>query len=381
MQDAVPVNLPSLSGNELTYLKECIESGWISSEGPFVSQFENGFSRYIGREHGISVANGSAALDIAVQALEIGPGDDVILPALTIISPALSIIRSGATPVLVDSDPVTWNMDVTQVEAAITPKTKAILVVHLYGLPIDMDPLLELSKKHNIPIIEDAAEMIGQTYRDKKCGNFGLVSTFSFYPNKHITTGEGGMVLCDDPEIADRCRKLRNLAFEPGMRRFVHYEMGWNYRMTNMQAALGMAQLEQIEKFLRQKREMGRYYQEHLAYLTDYNYQLPLHSTGYAENIYWIFGLVAPSEMEMNNLLDYLTKNRVGTRPFFWCMHEQPVFIRMGLFGNQHFPCAESLARRGFYIPGGLGITEKHMQMVTTRISDYFTFGNKEQGL
>ncbi|RZL04952.1 MAG: DegT/DnrJ/EryC1/StrS aminotransferase family protein, partial [Pedobacter sp.] len=241
MNKFIPVNTPLLSGNELKYLTECIETGWISSEGPFITKFENKFSAYIGMEHGIAVSNGSAALDIAIKALDLGVGDEVILPAFTIISPAQSIVTAGAIPVLVDSNPLTWNMDVNQIEAKITSKTKAILVVHIYGLPVDMDPVMDLCKKYRLKLIEDAAEMHGQTYKGKMCGSFGDISIFSFYPNKHITTGEGGMLLCNDKVLADRCKKLRNLAFEPDKRRFIHYELGWNYRMTNLQAALGLA--------------------------------------------------------------------------------------------------------------------------------------------
>jgi len=375
MQAAVPVNIPSLSGNELKYLQQCIESGWISSEGPFVTEFEATFSNYIGRGHGVAVSNGSGALDIAVKALGIGPGDEVIMPTFTIISPALSVVRAGATPVLVDSDPITWNMDVKDIENHISDKTKAILAVHLYGLPIDMDPLLSISKRYSIPIIEDAAEMIGQTYKGVKCGNFGLISTFSFYSNKHITTGEGGMLLCDDKKIADRCRKLRNLAFEPDGRRFVHYEMGWNYRLTNLQAAVGLAQLEQIEASIEKKRFIGKYYLEHLSVLTSRGFQLPLERTGYAENVYWIFGLIAPTESVMNELIDHLSTKQIGTRPFFWCMHEQPVFRKLGLFENREFPIAENLARKGFYIPSGLGMNKKDIEFVTTTISN-FIHGN-----
>ena len=248
MHKPIPVNTPLLSGNELKYLTECIETGWISSEGPFISEFEKKFSTYVQRKYGIAVSNGSAALDIAVKALHIGKDDEVIMPAFTIISPAQSVVKEGGIPVLVDSDPLTWNMDATQVEAKITAKTKAIIVVHIYGLPVDMDPILALCKKYKLKLIEDAAEMHGQTYKGKMCGSFGDISIFSFYPNKQITTGEGGMIVCDDEAIAERCKKLRNLAFEPNERRFVHHELGWNYRMTNLQAALGLAQLEKMEK-------------------------------------------------------------------------------------------------------------------------------------
>ncbi|HTE33381.1 MAG TPA: DegT/DnrJ/EryC1/StrS family aminotransferase [Chryseolinea sp.] len=358
----IPVNTPLLSGNEKKYLTECIETGWISSEGDFIRQFENKFAGYIGRQHGIAVSNGSAALDVAVQALGIGKGDEVIMPTFTIISPALSVVRTGATPVLVDSDPITWNMNVDQVESRITSNTKAIVVVHIYGLPVDMDPILALCKKHNLKLIEDAAEMHGQTYKGRMCGTFGDVTIFSFYPNKHITTGEGGMILTDNAELAEKCKKLKNLAFEPNGRRFIHYELGWNYRMTNMQAALGVAQLEKIGDHLHKKRETGRIYNDGLRGIK--GFQLPLESTPYAENIYWVYALVADSEERCNSTVKKLSEAQIGTRPFFWCMHEQPVFQSMGLFKNEKYPHAEKIARNGFYLPSGLGLSKEDIGTV-----------------
>jgi perosamine synthetase len=368
MHKPIPVNTPLLSGNELKYVTECIETGWISSEGPFITRFEEAFTGYIGRAHGIAVSNGTAALDIAVAALGIGPGDEVILPTFTIISPAMQVVRSGAIPVLVDSDPLTWNMDVAQIEAKITERTKAIIVVHIYGLPVDMDPVLALCAKYGLKLIEDAAEVHGQTYKGRKCGTFGDISTFSFYPNKHITTGEGGMCLTDDPDLAARCRKLRNLAFEPDKPRFVHYELGWNYRMTNLQAALGLAQLEKIEDHLAKKRQIGRLYQEQLTGLP--GFQLPLPATDYAENIYWVFGLVADTEARKEKMVAHLSKHHIGTRPFFWCLHEQPVFQNMGLFARESYPVAEKLARNGFYLPSGLGLSEENQHHVIYNFKD-----------
>jgi perosamine synthetase len=365
----IPVNTPLLSGNELKYLTECIETGWISSEGPFIKKFEEQFADYVGREHGIAVANGSAALDIAVQALHIGKGDEVIMPAFTIISPAQSVVRAGALPVLVDSDPCTWNMDVAQVEQKIGPKTKAILVVHIYGLPVDMDPILALCKKYNLFLVEDAAEVHGQTYKGKQCGSFGDISTFSFYPNKHITTGEGGMVVCNDAMLAERCRKLRNLGFEPEGRRFIHEELGWNYRMTNLQAALGVAQLEKIAEHLAIKKSIGRSYRQGLKDLNGFTSQQ--HDTGFAENIYWVFGLVGETESMATGMVKTLNEAKIGTRPFFWCMHEQPVFIKMGLFAGEKYPVAERLARNGFYIPSGLGLCEAELQHVIKCMKTY----------
>ena len=213
-------------------------------------------ARRVGRRFGIAVCNGSLALEAAVAALRLGPGDDVIMPAFTIISCPAAVIRAGATPVLVDSDPLTWCMDVSRIEAKITRKTRAIMVVHIYGLPVDMDAVVELADRHGLHIIEDAAEAHGLYYKDRPCGSFGDISTFSFYPNKHVTTGEGGVLLTDDTSLADRTRKLRNLFFIPD-RRFVHEELGWNLRMSNLQAALGVAQLERLDEAVRRKRRMG----------------------------------------------------------------------------------------------------------------------------
>ncbi|HMF70257.1 MAG TPA: DegT/DnrJ/EryC1/StrS family aminotransferase [Flavitalea sp.] len=362
---SVPVNTPLLSGNEKKYLIECVDTGWISSEGEFIKRFENKFATYIGRQHGISVSSGSAALDIAVQALNIAQGDEVIMPAFTIISPALSVVRAGATPVLVDCDPATWNMDVSQIESRITSHTKAIIVVHIYGLPVDMDPVLQLCKKYKLKLIEDAAEMHGQTYNGKMCGSFGDLSIFSFYPNKHITTGEGGMLLTNDEALKERCQKLRNLAFEPG-RRFIHKELGWNYRMTNMQAAIGLAQLENIENHLVKKRDNGRLYSERLKNIS--GFQLPLASAPYAECIYWVYGLVAETEEKCVTTTKALADLGIGTRPFFWCMHEQPVFLKMGLFHNEKYPHSEKIARNGFYLPSGLGLTHADIEYVADNL-------------
>ena len=363
----VPVNSPLIGEKEKELLIKCLTTGWISSEGPFVEEFETKFASYIGRKHGISCSNGSGALDIAIAALKLGKGDEVIMPTFTIISPALSIVRAGATPVLVDSDPITWNMDIEQVKQKVTSKTKAILVVHIYGLPVDMDPILELCKKHNLYLIEDAAEVHGQEYKGIKCGNFGDISTFSFYPNKHITTGEGGMVLTNNDELAARCKKLRNLAFEPDKPRFIHYELGWNYRMTNLQAALGLGQLERIDEHIIKKRKIGNFYMENLKKLK--GVQLPLEATEYSMNIFWVFGMVAETEDLKNKIVKELSDKKIGTRPFFWCMHEQPVFKEMSLFKNENYPVSEKLARNGFYIPSGLGLDEEDMQVVSEQLN------------
>ena len=358
----IPVNEPLLNGNEEKYLLEGIRTGWISSEGPFVKQFEEQFATRMGRKYGVAVSNGSVALDAAVAALGIGKGDEVIMPTFTIISCAAAVVRAGAVPVVVDCDPVTWNMDVAQVEARITPQTKAIMVVHVYGLPVDMDPVLEIARKCGLKVIEDAAEMHGQTYKGKPCGGFGDISTFSFYPNKHVTTGEGGMIVTDDPALAEKCRSLRNLCFKPEQR-FVHDELGWNFRMSNLQAALGVAQLERLDEFVQRKRRMGAHYTKLLADTP--GIQLPLAHTGdAAENIYWVYGLVLDDSVpfDAKEAMVRLGKLGIGSRPFFWPMHEQPVFRKMGLFAGESYPVAERIARRGFYIPSGLALTEEQIE-------------------
>ena len=393
------VNTPVLSGNEKKYLCECIETEWISSEGPFVKKLEAGMAELTGRKHGIAVCNGSVALDVALAALRIGPGDEVILPTFTIVSCCASIVRAGATPVVVDADPVTWNMDVRQIEAKITSRTKAIMVVHIYGLPVEMGPVLDLARKHGLRIIEDAAEEMGQECRvrgtgDQRsdigdqtsevgppssghcpptsdfrplasglrpCGSFGDVSTVSFYPNKHITTGEGGMVLVNDDALAERCRSLRNLCFDKE-RRFIHEELGWNFRMSNMQAAVGVAQLERIVETVRKKREIGAWYNELLDGVP--GLQLPLQRTDYATNIYWVYGVVLGDSVPMDarEAIKRLREKGVDCRHFFWPMNRQPVFLKMGLFEDVACPVGERLAERGFYLPSGLALTREQVE-------------------
>lgn len=367
--DFIPVNEPLLNGNEKKYLCECIDSGWISSEGPFVREFEQKMSTTVKRKYGIAVANGTAALEVAVQALGIQAGDEVIMPTFTIISCAMAVTKLGAVPVLVDSDLFTWNMNVEEIESKITERTKAIMIVHLYGLPVEVDRVLDLARKYSLKVIEDAAEMHGQIYNDKPCGSFGDISIFSFYPNKHVTTGEGGMVVTDDEELAERCRALRNLCFRKDIR-YVHDEISDNYRFTNLQAAVGLAQLERLDEFIERKRAMGSYYTEKLQGIE--GLRLPIAKTEYADNIYWVYGLVLERNIKTDNktIQKLLADKGIGTRTFFWCMHEQPVYRKQGLFQNEVYPNAEYLARKGFYIPSGLALTKEQMDCVVSALKD-----------
>jgi len=364
---AIPVNIPKFWGNEKEAVANCVETGWISSEGPAVKKFEEAMAAKCSRQFGVACANGTAALDIAVKACGLGEGDEVIMPTFCIISCITQVVRGGSIPVLVDSDSF-FNMDVEQVAAKVTPKTKAILCVHTYHFPVNMKPILALAAEKNLLVIEDAAEMIGQSCMDRPCGSLGTLSTFSFYPNKHVTTGEGGMVLTDDPALAERCRSLRNLCFNP-KRRFVHEELGWNYRMTNLQAALGLAQLEHIEEAVARKREIGKLYGELLHGCPGLALPPEQNSEGEA-NIYWVYGVeVLPHlDADAEAVMKRLAKVNVGTRPFFWPMHEQPIFLQKGMFKDTRFEVAERIARRGFYIPSGMGMSDDDVREVAQRV-------------
>ena len=367
MKIIVPVNEPLLLGNEKKYLVKCIKDGFVSSTGPFVEKFEKKFAKRVNRKFAISVSNGTAALQLAFESLNIKKNEEVILPSFTIISCILPVVRCGAKPVLVDSDPITWNMDVSKIEKKITSKTKAIIAPHTYGLPIDMDPLLKIAQKYKLKVIEDAAEVLGLKYKKRECGSFGDVSTFSFYANKHITTGEGGMVVTNDKKIAERCRSLRNICFNK-KRRFVHYELGWNNRFTNLQSAVGLAQLEKLNSFIIKKRSIGKVYNKELSKIKIFH--TPLDKQTFAKNIYWVYGLVLKkkSHISLKYIMKKLMKEGIQTRHFFWPLHQQPILKKMGLFKKNKFPIAEYLSRNGFYLPTGLGMTSSQQKFVIKKI-------------
>ena len=365
----IPVNEPALGERELEYVAECIRSGWISSAGKFITAFEDEWAAYCGRRFGIAVSNGTAALQLAICLLDLQPGDEVIMPTFTIVSCALPVVLAGGVPVLVDSDPATWTLDPDQVRAKVTPKTKAIMPVHIYGHPADMDPVLEIAQQYGLTIVEDAAEAHGAEYKGRRCGSFGLVSCFSFYANKLVTTGEGGMLLTDDPEVAGRARRLRNLGFQPS-RRFVHYEVGYNFRLTNMQAALGLAQLERMDQIVARKRWLGQAYTQRLADIP--GLQLPTEAA-WATSVYWMYGLVLDPEvtgLDARAFAQRLAERGVETRPFFLGMHEQPVFLDKGLFHGERYPVAERLARQGLYLPSGLSLTECQLEEVCQAVRE-----------
>ena len=361
----IPVNVPKIFNQEKINVRKCLEEGWISSEGKYVKKFEQTFSKYNKRIYGIAVSSGTAALEISMKSLNLRKGDEIIIPSFSIISTALCVIKLGLKPILVDSDLKTWNMDSAQVIKKITKKTKAIIITHIYGFPVDMKMILKVAKAKNIKIIEDSAEMIGQTYFKRKCGSFGDLSTFSFYANKHITTGEGGMILTNNKKLYDKCKSLRNLCFGIGVNRFNHDDIGWNYRMTNLQAALGCGQLQNIYKIIKRKREIGRRY---ISILNKCNkiYIQP-YKLNYSKNIFWVFGVLLKknTNISRDRIIKRLYNYNIQTRNFFHPMHKQKIFQKMKLFSKkQKFLNAEYLSKYGFYLPSGLGITNKEIDFV-----------------
>lgn len=363
-----PVNMPLVNGNEKKYLNECIDSGWISSDGPFVEKFEHTFSSYVDCSNGIAVCNGTAALEVALFGAEIGEGDEVIMPSFTIISCAIAAIRLGAIPVLVDIESNTWNIDVEQIESKITSNTKAIMAVHMYGHPCDIETILKIAKKHNLIVIEDASQVHGALVNGKKCGSFGDVATFSFYANKIITTGEGGMVTTSNSKIAERARSYRNLCFR-SERRFYHTELGENFRMTNMQAALGVAQMERIDEFVDLKRKIGFKYLEELGKINGVKTQVE--KTG-VKMVFWMYAIELNSDLNLDaeKVMADLAKRQIGTRPFFLGLHEQPALHERGLFLNEKYPVTERAYKHGLYLPSSLTLTDNDVEWITSQLSE-----------
>ena len=361
----IPVNTPKIFKHEKIYVNKCLNTGWISSEGKYVKKFEDSFSNYNNRIYGVAVSSGTGALEIAMKSLNLSKGSEVIIPCFSIISTALCVIKLGLKPVLVDSDLSTWNMNPDQVIKKISKKTKAIIITHIYGFPVDMKRILYVAKQKNIKIIEDSAEMIGQTYLNKKCGSFGDVSVFSFYANKHITTGEGGMILTNNKKIYLKCKSLRNLCFGYGEERFNHDDIGWNYRMTNIQAAIGCGQLLNINKIIERKREIGKKYISILK-KCDKIFIQP-RALSYAKNIFWVFGVLLKKKANIsrNLLVKKLYKKNIQTRNFFYPMHQQKIFKKMKIFPKKiKFANAEYLSKNGFYLPSGVSILNKEIDYI-----------------
>lgn len=358
----IPVCEPTLGGNELKYIQQAVETNWISSAGSFIRDFEASFAAYCGVRYGIACANGTVAMHLAMATLGLEPGDEVIVPTFTMIATINAVTYCGATPVLVDCEPDYWQMDVEQVAAKITPRTKAIVPVHIYGHPVDMDPLMELAQRHGITVIEDAAEAHGAEYKGRRAGSLGDAAGFSFYGNKIITTGEGGMITTDNRELARLAWNLRDHAFS-SERHFWHKYVGFNYRMTNLQAAVGLAQVEQLDKFVAARRANAGEYSCRL-------YGIPGITTPrqaeWAKNVFWMYGILVDKQaygLSRDELRAVLAENGIETRTFFIPMHCQPVY--WNAFKGQRYPVAERLCRDGLYLPSASSLTLDEIEFVT----------------
>lgn len=373
----IPVNEPLLDGREKELLAQCISTGWISSEGPFVKQFEDMFAEFCGRRYGVAVCNGTAAIETALYAAGVRPGQKVIMPTFTIASCAIAAIRLGATPWLVDIDPTTWCMDTEQTCRLIEKgdeHTAAVMPVHIYGHPVNLDPILSMCRKYKVKIVEDAAEVHGAEYASnllshspdapvwKKCGSFGDVSSFSFYANKIITTGEGGMVVTDDDAIAEKARSYRNLCFGTE-ERFRHEDIGYNFRMSNLQAAVGVAQMERIEFFIQKKKDIAAWYAQRLAGVEGLRLQ-PI--MDWARPVHWMIAVELDEARGITaaEVMDKLKERKIGTRPFFMGLHAQPAFKYLVEAPDGGCPFAEKAYKYGFYLPSGLALKEGEVDAV-----------------
>lgn len=362
----IPVNKPFIGKNELKYLNECVKSGWISSEGPYVEKFEKAFAENIGSSHAIAVCNGTAAIEVALYASGVKKGDEVILPSFTIISCVLAVIRLNAVPVLVDIDPDTWNMSVEAVREKITNKTKVIMAVHIYGHPVDMDPLLEVAKKNKIIVLEDTSQALGAMYKGKKCGSIGDISSFSFYANKFVTTGEGGMVVTNSHDMDIRARSYRNLCFN-NKERFLHDDIGYNFRMTAMQAAIGLGQIERLEKVVKRKIRMGHLYAKQLSKINGIKLQI---EKPWAKTVYWMYCIQLDPSLGTNakEMMAALASMGIGTRPFFRGLHDQPSLKKLILNSNEKFPITDLSYKYGLYLPSSYKLTNSEINLVCDKV-------------
>jgi perosamine synthetase len=356
----IPVCEPTLGGNEAKYVLDCVESNWISSAGKYIPLFEEKFAAECDCKYGTACANGTVALHLGLAALGIGPGDEVIIPTFTMVATINAVAYTGATPVLVDSEPCTWNMDVDQIAAKITPRTKVIIPVHTYGHPVDMDPLMELADKHGIVVLEDAAEAHGAEYKGRRAGGLGHAAAFSFYGNKIITTGEGGMITTNDEKLAKLTQNLRDHAFS-SERHFWHKYMGFNYRMTNLQAAVGLAQTEQMDKFVELRRRNAAMYSELLKEIP--GVVTPPEASN-CRNVFWMYSILVEDEfgMSRDQIRAYLAKHGIETRTFFIPMHLQPIYYEA--FKGQRYPVAEMLCKSGFYLPSASSLKPEQIKFI-----------------
>lgn len=358
-----PVYQPDLSGNEKKYVNDCLDSTWISSKGKFISEFENKFAEFIGVKYAAAVPNGTIALHLALLTLGIGPGDEVIVPTFTYIASVNAITYCGAKPVFADSEKSFWQIDPSDVERKITSRTKAIMPVHLYGHPCDMDSLNAIAKKHNLLIVEDCAEAFGSRYKNIHVGNFGEVSTFSFFGNKAITTGEGGMVVTNDNNLYEKSIHIKGQGLAAN-REYWHDVVGYNYRMTNICAAIGLAQLERAEAIIKKKKQLAQWYNKYLS-------SLPVEPQREAPNVfnsYWMYTILVEKAEQRDKLREHLKQNGIETRPAFFPVHTMPIYFDK----NTHLPAAEDLCSRGINLPSYPALTEEDVKIISKIVGDFY---------
>ncbi len=363
----IPISEPDIGNEELENVVDAVKSGWISSKGHYITDFEESFSTFVGTKHGVSTTNGTTALHLALTAIGIGPGDKVIVPNFTFISPVNTILYNHATPVLVDSNKLYWNLDPQEVEALIDEETKAIIVVHLYGHPADMNPIMKIARKHDLNVIEDCAEAHGATYNGKNIGTFGDVSCFSFYGNKIITTGEGGICLTDNDELADRMRMLRDHGMRPN-NRYWHDEIGFNYRMTNIQAAIGLAQVSKIDHQIEKRRKLAKAYAENLHDVEG----LALHpEMSWAKGVYWLYSVLVKTNkknVSRDRLSRILSDKGVDNRRFFYPAGMMPPYKEY--VGKRSFPVSAELSNTGMNLPSSSSVTTEEIEYIARIIRE-----------
>lgn len=366
IEKKIPTSQPYLKGNELKYVSSCVKNNWISSQGEFISQFENKFAKYCGCKYGVAVSNGTVALHLALVALGLGRGDEVIVPDLTFVATINAVIYTGATPVLVDVDYKTWNINAELLQGAITKRTKVIIPVHLYGLPCKMDEIMKMAKQHHLFVIEDCAEAHGAKYKGKMVGSFSDISCFSFFGNKIMTTGEGGMCLTNNEDLYKKMHILRDHGKTPG-KQYLHEVVGFNYRMTNMQAAVGLAQLEKIDRFLKERDKIAKVYERFLSKNPQIFFQAPRPGV---RNVTWLFTILVPKS-HRNKLIDFLSKKNIDARPMFIPLHQMPPYTKY-ISPASKFNDSNKLSEEGLSLPTFIGLKANDIKRVADVINEYF---------
>lgn len=367
----IPVCEPDLAGNEIKYVLDAVETGWISSSGKYIPEFEKAFASYCGVKHGIAVTNGTVALHLALVALGVGKGDEVIIPNFTMIATAFAVCYTGAMPVFVDAERETWNIDVSKIEEKITERTKVILPVHIYGHPCEMDAINIIAKKFNLKVLEDAAEVHGAEYEGKKCGSLGNIAAFSFFANKIATTGEGGMIVTNDDELAEKCRYYKNLCFPlNGNRNYQHNHIGFNYRMSNLHAALGLAQVEKLDYYVERRKLNNKLYREYLKDIPGIIFQ---EEKADVKNVYWMNGIIVEKEkfgISRDELMAKLKEKGIDSRLFFTGMHKQKSLLEYGCDSEGDYSTSEWLKENGLYLPSGSNLSEEEVFRICNSIKE-----------